>query len=219
MKKVIIISIILMITSFGYSQNFKKVKPYNWMLGVYWNNVIDDGQGSKYLFDVDKSWNLPFFPSSVNIDIYLKKGMSFDLLASYNKYKLGTIIDKRTDVEGQFFSFDANFKYGFSYLMTQQWFDPFVFIGIGYTDREATRPHNMIGGVFGGGVNLMFNQNVGIQLRGSTKLPIASKGSAYIQAHAGLVFKFTDTALRTKKSFSTRKHEWGFKEPNFKRVK
>src|SRR5690554_6374227 len=129
MKNILITFFILITTAFCLSQNenFRKVKPYTWMIGVYWNAVIDDGYGTKYLLDVPNSWNAPLFPSAVNVDVYLMKGMRLDFLVSVNEYKLVKRIDKVTTVTGLFVSLDSHFKCSFSYLMYQQWFDPFVF--------------------------------------------------------------------------------------------
>jgi hypothetical protein len=219
MKKVIFALLFLSISAFSFSQNrnFRMVKPYKWMLGVYWNNVIDDGYGSKHLLNPEKSWNLPVYPSAINLDIYLMKGMSIDFVGSVNNYKLGKTIDKDTTVYGQFFSLDAHFKYSFGYIMDQQWFDPFFFAGVGYTGREAISPKSMIGGTFGAGFNLMLIGGLGVQFRASGNMGFSSGDSSYGHAHFGLVYKVQDLDKKKSKSFTKRKYQWGFKTPRYKK--
>lgn len=193
------------------------MKPYTWMLGIYWNNVIDDGYGSKYLLNPEKSWNILEIPSAINVDIYLMKGMSIDFLASYNQYDLGKFIDKDMTISGQFFSFNAHFKYSFGFIMTQQWFDPFFFAGLGYTGREAINPQSMIGGSFGAGFNLMIGGGLGIQVRGSGNMGFLSKDSNYGHAHFGLIYKVPDLDKKKSNKFTKKKYQWGFKRPRYKK--
>ncbi|WP_123776024.1 hypothetical protein [Brumimicrobium aurantiacum] len=193
------------------------VKPYTWMLGVYWNNVIDDGHGGTYLMDTKKSWNLPKLPSAVNVDVYLLKGMSIDVIGSHNYYELGKRIDKDTTVSGQFFSFKTHFKYSFGYILEQQWFDPFTFAGVGYTGREAIDPQSMFGLSFGAGFNLMIGGGLGIQVRGSGNIGVLSKDSNYGHAHFGLIYKVPDLDKKKSNHFTKRKYQWGFKRPRYRK--
>lgn len=221
MKKVIFALLFLSISAFSFSQNrnFRMVKPYKWMLGVYWNGVIDDGLGSRNLTNTDKSWNISELPTSINLDVYLLKGMSLDFIGSVNDYKLGKTIDKDTTRSGQFFSLDAHFKYSFGYIMDQQWFDPFVFAGIGYTSRQALDNEGMIGGTFGAGFNLMLIGGFGIQVRGSGNMGFLSGDSNYGHAHLGFIYKVQDLDKKPSRSFTKKKYQWGFKKPRYKKPK
>ncbi len=219
MKKVIFILLILSISTLTFSQNsnFRMVKPYKWMLGIYMNGVIDDGYGEKHLLNIEKSWNIPAYPSAINFDYYLMKGMSLDFIGSVNEYKLGKSIDKDTTISGQFFSFNAHFKYSLGFIMDQQWFDPFIFAGIGYTGREALNPESMFGASFGTGFNLMIGAGFGFQVRGSGNMGFSSKDSNYGQVHFGLIYKVADLDKKQSNHFTKRKYQWGFKKPRYKK--
>src|SRR5690554_2627625 len=88
--RIILLTLLFIFTcSIGFSQkNFKKKKPYAWMIGIQWNIMDDDGYRTEHIINYKDSWNLPVFPSSINLDIYLKKGMSLDFLATkYAEWK------------------------------------------------------------------------------------------------------------------------------------
>lgn len=212
MKNLGITTIILLTSFFVFSQknNFNKSKSYKWMLGLYWNNVYDSGLGSKQIFDVKNSWNLPLFPSAINFDIHLKKGISVDFLASYNYYKLGKIIDNNTHVSGHFFSFDTHLKYSFSSLMKQQWFDFFIIAGIGYTGRETNASQSTVGGILGGGFNFFITKRFGIQMRGAAHFNLIQINSNYAHLHLGLVYKYS---VYSQNSNSTKRlYHWSSKK-------
>lgn len=222
-NKIIALSFVL-ISTIGWSQNFKKIKPYSWMVGVNWNIIEDDGYRFKHLLNVKDSWNLPVFPSAINVDVYLKKGMSLDFSASYNEYKLGKLINYNdTTRHGKVFALDANFKYSFGFLMDQQRFDPFVFAGIGYTGREAVWPQNMLSGNIGAGFNVMIVGGLGVQWRTTGKIgllpEVFDEEFDYLHHHFGLIYKFAEASKNNNDDFSKKKHQWGFKKPKFRKPK
>lgn len=223
MKSILISLLFVLTCTIGFSQYFNKVKPYAWMLGVNWNIMEDDGHRFAHILNVSDSWNLPVFPSAINVDIYLKKGMSIDALGSYNEYQLGKIINKDTSLFGKAFALDVNFKYSFGFLMRQQRFDPFVFGGVGYTGREALWPQSMLSGNVGAGFNIMIIGGLGVQWRTTGKISLIpevfSEEFDYLHHHFGLIYKFAEQTKRGNGSFSKKKHQWGFKKPRYRKKK
>ncbi|PKR82086.1 hypothetical protein CW751_01750 [Brumimicrobium salinarum] len=193
------------------------------MVGINWNIMEDDGYRYKNLFDVKNSWNIPVFPSAVNVDFYMQKGMSIDFMASYNEYQLGKTINKDTTRSGKAFAFSGNFKYSFGFLMRQQIIDPFVFAGIGYTGREAVWPQNMLSGNIGAGVNIMIFGGIGVQWRTTGKIgllpEIYTEEYDYLHHHFGVIYKFAERSNSRQRKFTKKKHQWGFKKPRYRKAK
>lgn len=222
-KRVLLLVVVLLcVVNTGQTQNFKKVKPYSWMLGVYWNAMEDDGYRYEKLVDFHNSWNMPVFPSSINADFYIQKGMSIDVVASYNQYSAGKIINLDTNRSGKAFALSTHFKYSFGFLMRQQIVDPFVFGGIGYTGREAIWPQNMLSGNIGAGVNVMIWRGLGIQIRTTGKvglLPeIYTAEFDYMHHHFGLIYKFPELTGGYS-DFHKRKYKWGHKNYRYRKPK
>lgn len=215
MKKLALTILILFVTFFGISQtkNVNKLKSYNWMVGLLWNNVFDSGLGSQQFLDVEKSWNLPVYPSALNLDIPLKRGFSMDFLTSYNFYKLGKTIDKHTDVSGHFFSLSTHLKYSLGSLVEQEWFDVFIFSGIGYTGRETNTPQSTLGGIIGLGFNIFVVEGIGVQFRGTGNFNLLESASNYTHVHFGLVYRYSTHTRYSK--FSRRKYYWSTKKPRY----
>ncbi len=222
--KITIIGVVLgvLFPGYGLSQNYKKVKPYTWMLGISWNAMEDDGYRYAHLFNFKDSWNLPAFPTSLNFDFYMQKGMSIDVMASYNEYNQGKTINLDTTRSGKAGALSVHFKYSFGFLMRQQRVDPFVFGGIGYTGREAVWPQNMLSGNIGAGVNVMIWKGLGIQVRTTGKVGVIPNlydpEFDYLHHHFGLIYKFPEmTGGYT--NFHKRKYKWGHKNYRYRKPK
>lgn len=220
MGKVIIILLSSFIVFNSSAQNFKKVKPYSIMVGGMWNIIDDDADRYANILNIKDTWNLLPYPSSLNVDVYFQKGMSLDMIASYNIYDSSKVINGKRGREGRTFTFDAHFKYSFGFLMTQQWFDPFVFIGAGYTGREAIFPQNMLSANAGAGFNIMIWQGLGVQWRTTGRvgmLPeIYNPKYDMLQHHFGLIYKIPEL-VTTSSDFDKRKHKWGHKNYRFRK--
>lgn len=223
MKRTLIALFLLLFITHCYSQHFTKIKPYSWMIGVDWNVMEDDGYRYEHLLDVKNSWNMPIFPSSVNVDVYLLKGMSIDVMASYNEYKMGKTINLDTNKTGKAAALDIHFKYSFGFLMRQQIFDPFIFIGAGYTGREAIWPQSMLNGNIGVGFNIMIYGGIGIQWRTTAKISLMpevySTEFDYLHHHFGVIYKFASqsSSQRRQKNFGKKKNHWLFKKGRYKK--
>lgn len=214
----ILLSVFILFNS--NAQNFKKVKPYSIMVGAMWNIIDDDGDRYANILNVKDTWNIPTFPSSLNIDIYFQKGMSLDMIASYNYYDSSKVINEERGTAGRAFTFDAHFKYSFGFLMRQQRFDPFVFIGAGYTGREVFFPQNMLSANAGAGFNVMIWQGLGVQWRTTGRvgmLPeIYTTKYDMLQHHFGLIYKIPEMT-GGKGNFHKRKYKWAHKNYRYRK--
>lgn len=221
MKQTLIILLLFLSVKVSHSQYFTKIKPYTWMIGVNWNIMHDDGYDFDHIFKVENSWNMPFFPSSINVDVYLLKGMSIDVMASYNEYKLGKLINRHTNKAGKAAALDVHFKYSFGFLMKQQIFDPFIYIGAGYTGREVTWPQNMLGGNLGVGFNVMIFNGIGVQWRTTGKVSLVPKvydtEFNYLHHHFGIIYKFASYTRKRPGGFNRKKHRWLFRKGRYKK--
>jgi len=187
-----------------------------------WNIIDDDADRYVNIFNVNDTWNLLPYPSSLNVDVYFQKGMSLDMIASYNVYDSSKVINGSTGRQGQTFTLDAHFKYSFGFLMRQQRFDPFIFIGLGYTGREVFFPQNMLSVNAGAGFNFMIWQGLGVQWRTTGRvgmLPeIYDPKYDMLQHHFGLIYKIPEMTGGTG-NFHKRKYKWGHKNYRYRKPK
>jgi OmpA-OmpF porin, OOP family len=193
-------------------RNFKKIKPYSFMLGVHWNIMDDDGNRFGNLFDAKNVWNMLPYPSSLNADLYFMKGFSGEVLFSFNRYDTTKIINSERGLSGMAFTGDLNFKYSIGFLMEQQIFDPFVFVGFGYTNRQALSDYsNQFGLNVGIGFNVMVYKGLGVQWRSTAKIGMMPEFNTvegdYLQHHFGLIYKFPDMSGRSN-PFGKPKYKW-----------
>ena len=222
MRKLLFVLVSFTVVFNTYAQNFKKVKPYSVMIGGMWNIIDDDADRLGNIFNVKDTWNLLVYPSSLNVDVYFQKGMSLDMIASYNIYDSSKVINGERGLQGKAFTFDAHFKYSFGYLMRQQRFDPFVYMGVGYTGREALSPQNMFSVNAGAGINVMIWRGLGIQWRTTGRVGLLPEiyDAKYdmLQHHFGLIYKIPEMTGGTD-SFHKRKYKWGHKNYRYRKPK
>lgn len=193
-------------------RNFKKTKPYSVMIGLHWNIIDDDGDRFGNLFDAKNVWNMVPYPSSINLDLYFLKGFSGELLFSYNRYDTSNVINGERGLSGAAFTGDLNFKYSIGFLMEQQIFDPFIFLGIGYTNRQALADYtNQFGVNVGAGFNIMIYRGLGVQWRTTAKIGLLPEFNTvegdYLQHHFGLIYKFPDMS-RNSNPFGKPRYKW-----------
>src|SRR5690554_1286124 len=108
--------------------------------------------------------------------------------------------------------------------MRQQIFDPFVYLGVGYTGREALWPQNMLSGNVGAGFNIMIIGGLGVQWRTTGKIgllpEVFDENFDYLHHHFGLIYKFSESSKdESMSNFSKKKYQWGFKKPKFRKSK
>jgi OOP family OmpA-OmpF porin len=136
-------------------------------------------------------WNQMPSISRVSAEKYLAKGFSLQLAGSLNKIETLTSPD---DSDFLYYALDAIVKYDLNNLIGETaWFDPYVYLGGGYTSLDDSGEAMLNGGL---GFNTWFNENVGLNFQTGTKKGFTSNVKAHYQTSLGLVIKFggTDTA-------------------------
>lgn len=190
-------------------------KPYKWQFGLGWNAVEDDGRGFCQPFDVKQSWNIPVFPSRLMVDRYLDKGLSVEFAGAYNYYKEDKLVNDTTNLSGLFISADLNCKYSFYELLQVKWFDPYLSLGAGFSQRDVYADPAGVTANVSAGTNFWIVRNWGIQLQASAKLGIGgSIRNNYAQYTAGLVYKLTDDNGRS--AFSKKRYKWTKSRPRYR---
>ena len=198
------------------SQDYRMIKPYTFMFGLYWNIVDDDGNRTETVTHIRDVWNVSPIPAAINVDYYFKKGWSAEALLSYNQYKENKVINGSKGKSGHFLSFDLNVKYSIGYLLEQQRVDPFLMMGLNYTGREV-KPKNMFGSNVGVGFNIMIYEGFGIQWRSTAKIEIVPEfydvSGGYLHHHFGFIYKMPERARGN--NFSKPKFKWIKAKPKY----
>ncbi len=161
----------------------------SWIFGLGYNFVDDSGDVFDNLFDFKDQWNAVAFPSRISIGRYFKSGLGIEAIGTYNKYKVGKIIDKAVNLtESDYFGVDARLSYDLNKLIGQTaWFDPYVGVGVGYTDanNQGRGTYNAVVGF-----RTWINDNWGLDFSSSGKWRMGDKGTNHIQHAAGVVYQF-----------------------------
>jgi OOP family OmpA-OmpF porin len=95
----------------------KMVPKNNWIIGMGWNAVDDDGNPFRNLFRFQPTWNILPYPTRLTLDRNIKNGWSAEIIFCYNKYKPNKDINN-VIISGNylFLSLDAMAKYHFNQL-------------------------------------------------------------------------------------------------------
>ena len=120
--------------------------------------------------------------SRISVEKYLKDGFTLQVAGSLN------------ELESDFYyAIDANVKYDvnklvdFAFGSTTQWFDPYVYLGGGYTSIDKTGEAMLNVGV---GFNTWFTETVGLNFQSGAKRQFTDKVKDHFQHSLGLVVKF-----------------------------
>ena len=131
-------------------------------------------------------WNTLPSISTLSVSKYLKDGFSLQLAGSVNR------IDN--DGSGDFYyAIDANVKYDVNKLVnwafgsTTSYFDPYVYLGGGYTSVGGEGEAMLNAGA---GFNVWFNENLGLNFQSGAKRNFSDKVADHFQHTFGVVFKF-----------------------------
>ena len=199
----------------------RKNDPYRWMIGLGWNVVDDDGLAFSKLLDYKNSWNYLYYPTTLSMDKYLKKGWSFDGALSCNRYSKSKLINDSTGVKGIFAAADASFKYSFLPRMAHyaQWLDLYFAFGAGITYRQTMSAPLTPMVSLSLGANLWFSKSFGLRLQTAGKLGLVSdiwtSKTDYVQHTIGLVYRIKPVY---KSNFSSkRQYKWTSKKRNYHR--
>lgn len=201
-----IVMALLLCTHASFSQQLKSIsknkgrhsntkfidalKKTPWTVGIGGNVIDDDGKPFKNLFNVSETWNFLPYPTRLTLDGYIKGGFSAQLEVSYNKYKIGKNINSEI-IPGQWsvISSDVNFKYALNYqIKNMKWFDPYVLLGLGYTQRSGAAKPNTVTYNMGLGFNIWIIDFMALNLQSSAKFSMIEGTSNYLQHTVGLIF-------------------------------
>jgi OOP family OmpA-OmpF porin len=174
----------------------KIVPKNNWIIGLGWNAVDDDGKPFRNLFRFQPTWNILPYPQRLTLDRYIKKGWSAEMIFCFNKYNPTKDINN-VIITGSFLFFSLDFmaKYDLNQLIeTGKWFNPYTTFGIGGTLRTI-KVHPISGTInLGLGFNIWFNEHWGLNFQSIAKFAISPNfirtSSNYLQHSAGVVYKF-----------------------------
>lgn len=170
----------------------------SWMVGLGVNIVDDSGDMFKELLSAGDQWNYVLYPSRINIGKYFESGLGIEAIGTYNKYKVGKIIDNTVnDTESTYLGFDTRLSYDLNKLIGEiAWFDPYVGVGIGYTDAN-----NQSRGTYNGviGFRTWFSDRIALDLNSSGKWSMGNEASNHLQHAAALVYQFNIKKKLSKK--------------------
>ena len=112
----------------------------NWSFGAGVNVVDDSGTKGKDFFNTSENWNMTS-PFMVSIEYYIDNQFSLVATGSMNKYVEGKNIDNTgliiKDFEPDYLAIDLATRLYFGDLFTSYTFDPYIFLGAGYTTIGA----------------------------------------------------------------------------------
>lgn len=156
-----------------------------WVIGFGTNAVHNPNTREDLIKTSD--WNVIPSISKLSIARYIEDGFTFEVAGTLNE------ITKNNGLDIAALSFaavDGHFKYDINNLVgNTKWFDPYVFMGGGYTwvDWKGAGTFNA-----GAGFNLWFTENIGfnIQTAGKHAFNNFILDENHWQHSAGLVIKF-----------------------------
>jgi OOP family OmpA-OmpF porin len=163
----------------------------SWIFGVGVNAVNDSGNVFNEMLNITDSWNMVPFPSRVSIGRYFKSGLGIEAIGTYNQYKEGKTVDNAVNPEIiDYYGLDARLTYDLNKIIGETaWFDPYVGVGIGYTDAN-----NLSRGTYNAvvGFRTWFSDKWGLDFSSSGKWSIGSENGAsnHVQHAAGVVYQF-----------------------------
>lgn len=160
-----------------------------WMVGLGYNFVDDSGNQFEKLLDFDNEWNAVAFPSRLSIGRYFKSGLGIEAIGTYNKYKVGKLIDGSINgKEIDYFGIDARLSYDLNKLIGETgFFDPYIGAGLGYTDANE-QGRGTYNGVIG--FRTWFSDRLGLDFSTSGKWSMDNTASNHLQHAAGVVYRF-----------------------------
>lgn len=162
----------------------------SWVAGLGINIVEDTATpfGDTFL-RIKDTWNAVPYPSSISIARNFSNGFGLKAVGSYNKYKVGKLIDGAINMaERDYYAIDGMVSYDLNKLFGETgWFDPFLQAGAGYSsigDIGRTT------GNVGFGFNTWFSDTWGLNLNTMGKWGVEEGSTKQIQHSAGVVYRF-----------------------------
>ena len=163
----------------------------SWMVGLGFNAVDDSGDVLGDLVKIKEEWNMVPYPSRISLGRYFKSGIGLEGIASYNKYKEGKVIDGEINLRDvDYYALDARLSYDLNKAIGETgWFDPYVGVGLGYTDANKDRRGTYNAVI---GFRAWLSERIGIDLNSTGKWSIGSENGAtnHLQHALGVVYQF-----------------------------
>lgn len=131
--------------------------------------------------------------SRISVDKYLNDGFTLQFAGSLNKVKTFAQLD---DIDELYWAIDLNVKYDLNNLFGESgWFDPYVYLGGGYTDFGKMVDGGFVEGSEGTlnaglGFNTWINENIGLNFQSGGKKEFADNIQDHFQHTFGVVFRF-----------------------------
>lgn len=161
----------------------------SWMVGAGFNMVDDSGDAFNDFTTIKDQWNAVAFPSRLSIGRYFENGLGVEIIATYNRYKAGNTIDGSINPENKnYYGFDSRLSYDLNKIVGETgWFDPYVGVGLGYTDANDTprATHNAVIGF-----RTWISERWGLDFSSSGKWSFGTEATNHIQHAAGVVYRF-----------------------------
>ncbi|MBD0849854.1 OmpA family protein [Maribacter arenosus] len=162
----------------------------SWVLGLGLNIVDDTATpfGETFL-DIKDTWNAVPYPSRISIGRFFKNGLGIEAIGTYNKYKVGKIIDGAINTAPRdYFAIDGKISYDLNKLIGEtNWFDPYLHVGAGYSSIGNVGRSTANAGF---GFNTWFSDRWGANFNTMGKWGIKEGTTKQLQHSAGVVYRF-----------------------------
>ncbi len=171
----------------------------SWVVGLGYN-IVDDSAtpfGEDFL-DIKNTWHALPYPSRISIGRFFKNGLGIEAIGSFNKYKVGKIVDGSINTSPRdYYAIDGKISYDLNKLIGEtSWFDPYVHVGAGYTSIGSVGRTTANTGF---GFNTWFGDKWGLNFNTMGKWGIKEGSTKQLQHSAGVVYRFgTEKGLSKK---------------------
>ena len=195
LTKVLFAVAMLLVLQQSFAQNLQLTEKDSivqsaWIFGLGFNAVDDAGTEFENVFEFEDNWNAVPFPSRLSIGRYFKSGLGLEAIATYNRYKQGKTIDNEINQEDiDYYGIDLRVSYDLNQILGETgWFDPYVGMGVGYTDANNQGRSTYNAAV---GFRTWFSDRFGLDINTTGKWAINSENATnHIQHALGGVYRF-----------------------------
>jgi OOP family OmpA-OmpF porin len=190
----------------------RRKSKISWIFTGSWNIIDDNGNPFRKLIG-RQPWSFPFYPSQVSAEIIGDAGLTYGLTFTFNRYKPGKEINNKLNPGlGLVFAWDAFAKYHANeHVAMSKQYDPYVYLGAGYTLRFSANSASSFTGNFGFGMNYWFDSHWGMNIQSLAKFALKSKflhnNANYLQHSFGVVY-IIDNTSRKNRSFVKPRYKW-----------
>ncbi len=161
-----------------------------WLVSLGINIVDDSGDEFGDLLDLSDGWNMVPFPSRISVGRYFKNGLGVEAIGTYNRYKEGKTVDNAPIAEDvDYLGLDLRVSYDLNMILGETgFFDPYIGIGVGYTDanNQGRGTYNAIVGF-----RTWFSDHWGLDFNSTGKWTMDTANSSnHIQHALGVAYRF-----------------------------